>query len=590
MCEMAFSQQRAWASVALAAVAFLFAHDARGQRQVLDLRADRTQVQVGETVTFTIEGAPSLQTPPATLDRMVARPVVSVYVFAFGDGTEQRTTEPSASHAYGRDETFAATVRVEQNGDPVVSSERVAISVTAPPVVRTVRLAARPPDATVGERVGFAARVEPAFGLSDRSARRIRYEFTFGDGTQQVTRTPEATVVYRRPDRYRAVVRVFLDGEEVAASPPVEVSVSPSPEPVAEPEAAPPAVRLFVLASTVTEGDPASFVASVDPPAAAGTYEYLFDFGDGERQRGPAARVSHTYSRAGPFIAVVHLFRRGERVARSQPRTVEVQPQVVEEPEAETPPPTGPEDQSEVEEPDPPGQAEPEVPVVPEVGDVPADPTTGVEPDTAESGPGSEIDATPEATVRLVVRPETPRAGEVATFSVRGVRPGADVQYRFDFGDGRTSGWVGVREAEATYEAGGTYDVTVEVRGLGGRQEATLRVVVAAASPAFASVPLWVLALVGALGLAGILGWRAYRRRRKTSPPPTQPPVPAVGLASRLDSGTTGIAARRPLAVECELRVRPVDDPGRHRVETEEIRLRELGLRGAEAHETAALE
>ncbi len=581
---------------ALAMTVLLGMSDARAQRRALDLQADQTQIEIGETVTFTVEGAPSLRRPPL---RSAEQSVEAAYVFSFGDGGELRTTEPRASHAYQRAGTFPANVRVEQNGDPVTSSEPVRIAVTAPPTVRTVRLVARPTEAMVGERVGLVARVEPAFDPADRLSRRIRYEFRLGDGTQQVTRSPEAVAIYRRPDRYRPIVRVLLDGEEVAASPPVEVVVSP--EDVSEPVAPPPTVRLLVSSSTVTEGESVSFVAAVDPPAAAGAYEYLFDFGDGESQRGWAARVSYRYLRPGPFDAVVHLFRRGERVARSEPRRVEAQPRVpVENPVQETEdvtPPRNPPEGAQVGETTPPAETEADVPAVTEddSGQL-VDPSPDANPDTLGSEPGSVGEAGPTSVpIRLTVRPETPRAGEAVTFAVIGVRPGNDVRYRFDFGDRQTSGWIGVREVETTYDRAGTYTAMVEVRGPnGGIGEARLRVTVAApvtAPPA--SIPLWLLVVLVALGLAGVLGWRVYHRRKAGGPAREEPgadvtpaalsPMPVVALASRLGAGTTRIAVDHPLTVELELRVRPVDEPGRCRIETRDVEVHEI-----EVHEVVS--
>lgn len=594
------------------------------------LAADRTRIEVGETVTFTLDADRQILQSMVGQDAEAASSggTAVEYVVVFGDGEAAtalsfrhlsgsrvvaRVQGQEVAHVYGRPGTFQAVLRLVIDGTLRAESAPVAITVS-PKEVPVARLTASPAAVVAGERVVFSAQVEP------RATGDLRYAFTFGDGNQQVSRRPRTDWVYRNPGRYVATVRVERGGEPVATSERVEI--------VVEPAAPPPvrlAVRLLANPTTLTEGGRVVFTAATTPAAEAGAYEYLFEVGEGSGRRGPEARVTHGYGRAGAFTATVLVLERGEVIARSAPVTVVVTPR---------PPP--PVDPPAPERPVEPGPAQPdpvveEPPVVapPDVAPAVETPTVRLRASTdsalvgepvdftatasggrggeafvflvdgqavgaagpsprlvrafgtpgtavvavrmvrdgetvAESAPVRvEVTAVPAAFVpALYVRPERPRRGEPVSFWTGGVPQGAPVEYRFHFGDGTSTDWLAVGEAEHVYAAGGEYNARVEVRAVGdaGAPPASGETGVTIAGPS-ATVPLWLLAVVVA-GALVLFGWRKGRRARTKAP--------AVHLDPRADDGTAQVAEDRPLAVDWEIRVRPVADPGRSEIETPE--------------------
>lgn len=113
---------------------------------------------------------------------------------------------------------------------------------------------------------------------------------------------------------------------------------------------------------------------------------------------------------------------------------------------------------------------------------------------------------------------------------------GYAVAYRVDWGDGRSLDWNENPTAIHTYQATGTYTVTVQVRDdTGAVGSATYEVTVDATILGIRSGAFWPIVaaiLVAAIGIVLAVVWQRRRRRSTTvtpavpavSPPPPGPP------------------------------------------------------------------
>jgi hypothetical protein len=605
---------------------------ARAQQAPLALSADRTEVQVGEAVTFTVRELDGVDVP----DWRQSRVQTVAYALTFGDGERQTLRSLQTRYTYEAPGTYQAIVRLVDDGELAgARSNAVTITVAPRPPPLAVRLAATPTEATVGDRVAFEAVPNAALERLIRSEGSVQFEFTFGAGRPVSTSNRRVTRVAQEPGRLSASVRVVVTGGDwVVESPTVVVPVRAAPEPPPEPPPeVRPTVRLLANPRTAEADEPVTFRAIVDPIPNPGTYTYTFLFGDGSDRSGSAARVVHRYRGRGSFPARVEI-RRGRQVVRSAPVAITVRPRPA-------PPDEVPEDEP-VPQDDPPDDGPPP-PDDPPVLDDADEPVPDDEPEPAPSiglaatadvvligapvtfaaaasgaGPGDLyeflLDGRPAGTpgpdprwtqafeevgtvvasvwllrdgeavaasepvrvtvtapdapvdLRLVVDPEAPRPDEPVTFSAAGVAGGAGVAYRFHFGDGETSDWLAAGVAEHVYRAAGSYDAQVEVRGLGGTAGLVTSAIVPVPVEAGPSIPWWALVLGAAVAGAGALAWRRWR----SQPAPEPAPPPLVGLKARPDAGSARVAASGPVAAEWEVRLRPVPDAGRHRIETRE--------------------
>lgn len=470
---------------------------------VVRLAARPAAAVAGERVAFSVEVEPRVSGDLS-------------YTFTFGDGNQQVSPRPGTGWVYRNPGRYAATVRVERDGEPVASSERVEVVVerpapATPPVA--VRLLADPTSLTASGRVVFTAVTSPP---ADPGA--YEYVFEVGEGTGRRGADPRIVHGYPRAGTFVATVQVLERGVVVAQSAPVRLVVSPrppadspvvrpepvAPDPVVEeppaatpraepaPDAGAPSVRLRASARSALVGDTVAFTAAASGGRGGEAFAFFVD-GQAAGAAGPSPRLARAFGAPGEAVVTVRMVRDGETVAESAPVRVVV---------AATSVPT------------------------------------------------------------LHVRPETPRRGESVSFWTGGVPRGATVEYRFDFGDGTVTDWLPVGEAEHVYAAGGDYDARVEVRPVGDADAAP------SSGAAFVTVraprvprSLWLLAGVVAGSLV-LFGWRKGRRSRSKGS--------AVHLDPRADDGTATVVEDGPLAVGWEVRVRPVADPGRYEIETPE--------------------
>ena len=149
------------------------------------------------------------------------------YQFNFGDGTENiRTTKPVIDHVYYKKGTYRAFVSVIMN-DKSYTSNAVTIvvdarkSIVIPPDDSKIAIPPRdeilpPPEIKLflsankdhlweRETARFEVRMSPPY-------RNIRYQFNFGDGTENIRTTkPVIDHVYYKKGTYRVFVSVILN-------------------------------------------------------------------------------------------------------------------------------------------------------------------------------------------------------------------------------------------------------------------------------------------------------------------------------------------------------------------------------------------
>ena len=399
-------------------------------------------------------------------------------------------------------------------------------------------LTAEPPVVLLGEPVTFIVTADTLFDGID-------FVIDFGDGNTGRSPTPEIVHVYEAPGAFAAFVQLELDGMIFAEAPPVEVVVN---EPVppdslppslgvgpegtlpddsleAGPDDAPPAVIVTADPNTVTAGGSVTFTVAVDPPVEA--VEYVFTFSDRPApETSPDPAFSRSYEQAGVFEASVQLVQEGVVFAESPLVMVAVTP---------------------------------------------------------------EESAGPLPTITLRAEPPEAHPDDPVVFSAAGGPDDPGVEYRFHFGDGETSDWSAAREVSHTYAEAGSYNATVEVRGLPNTTQpvpsspilmtvAALPAAAATQQPGSSSL-LWIV-IIGAVLLLAIVGLVLARGKKvgpqkavpqKAVPPKAEPeqtmPGSEVVVKPQVDPGTPQVATDQPLRFEMEMRLRPIKDRGQHHLE-----------------------
>ena len=171
------------------------------------LRADKTSLNVDDTVTFT-----------ATLDPPAPD---AQYRFDFGDGTVDDNAPNPREHRYSGVSQYQAVVTaLTQDGTQSVTSVPVEISVRPVPQKKT----ARPPKLTVklqsGTR-GSNGRDVEVVAVMDRPQAKLAYGFDWGDNSalERVGRSGHGIHHYARAGRYEVLVTAELAEDYV---PPVQ--------------------------------------------------------------------------------------------------------------------------------------------------------------------------------------------------------------------------------------------------------------------------------------------------------------------------------------------------------------------------------
>jgi hypothetical protein len=260
---------------------------------VVKVTVDRRRVPLGEVATFTLSPASVVLDP---------RFVVTLF---FGDGGQQRVSQPRIVYLYKATGTYTYSILVK-SGDPTIAK---------PP---RVSLSANPTRVSTESPVTFTA--QPSHSYPN-----LRYRFAFGDQNQTAWQSqPVATHAYQSAGKYLAYVDIgtMINGDVKplggsvrqaieAMSPlrPVRVTLSANPMPVEKKR-------------------PATFVARVDTNEPNITYR--FDFGDGSRPTSwqVTPRTTHAYSAAGNYPVRVEIqinrSQSGLQTASSNPLLMEV--------------------------------------------------------------------------------------------------------------------------------------------------------------------------------------------------------------------------------------------------------------------------
>jgi PKD repeat protein len=177
------------------------------------IRADRTGVTTGEVLTF--------------FGRLLPETPGVRYKCFFGDGQKSPLLDqPRVRHRFEHEGQFLAFCEAYV-GNRAVKSNRIQISVHRENY--EINLKAEPARVFTGRKVDFTASVSPVHP-------EMEYLFIFGDNQEKKTDyPPQAEHVYSDPGTYYAQLRARLNGQQVAASSKVQVTVEiQQPTPRAE--------------------------------------------------------------------------------------------------------------------------------------------------------------------------------------------------------------------------------------------------------------------------------------------------------------------------------------------------------------------
>jgi PKD domain len=238
----------------------------------LSLTSSVSQVQVGQTVNF----GGSLN-PPANRVR---------YQFNWGDQTQSNVIpEPNASHSYSAPGRYPVQL-MAQVGAEGIQSNTVVVEVRDAPMYQ-LDLSANTSEITVGQKIGFIARLEPSNDAA-------QYRFFWNDGTP-VTTTNSATVQHSfgAAGTYRVGLVGIVDGKQIKTNP-VSVTVLPLPS----------AVSLIANPSSPEVNQSVEFHAVLQPENTQA--EYQFNWGDGTSSDWSAFPTQgHVYTTSGTRSAFV---------------------------------------------------------------------------------------------------------------------------------------------------------------------------------------------------------------------------------------------------------------------------------------------
>src|SRR5205823_1199961 len=115
---------------------------------------------------------------------------ITKYVWSFGDGSTETTSNPTNTHVYGAAGSFAVSLTVQdaQSNSSAAVKHTIKIVADKP----TARFTAQRSKPTVGETVKFDGSAS-----SDADGDAITsYQWSFGDGSTLTTSTPSTTHAY----------------------------------------------------------------------------------------------------------------------------------------------------------------------------------------------------------------------------------------------------------------------------------------------------------------------------------------------------------------------------------------------------------
>jgi PKD repeat protein len=179
----------------------------------LNLRIDQRQVHTNKSIIFTAE-----MNPPSER---------AEYYFDFGDGTQSDwISSRNIRHRYVEAGTYIVKALVKQTDRVLAESQpetvRIIPVVGANPPQPSATLQVTPPSAKKGDRLMFAAEVDPPDP-------RTEYRFIFGDGNQRDwSINPRAEHEYGEANTYQAYVTTRIGSQLIAESPQIDIIIKPN--------------------------------------------------------------------------------------------------------------------------------------------------------------------------------------------------------------------------------------------------------------------------------------------------------------------------------------------------------------------------
>ncbi len=231
-----------------------------------------TEPATGETVTF---------------DAGDSTGGVIEYRWAFGDGTEETTQEPTVSHTYELADGYTVTLEIEDS-DGDVDLTSATLTVTDGSVDLDASFTADPTDPAVGEAVTFDA--------GDSTGEVVEYRWAFGDGIEETTQEPTVSHTYESAGQFTVTLEIEgPDGETSSATAEQSVAESTPPEPTAAVAAQP---------STLETGGEVTFDAG---DSTGEIVEYRWDLsGNGTVDTTTEeSTLTHTYDSPGTRVVEV---------------------------------------------------------------------------------------------------------------------------------------------------------------------------------------------------------------------------------------------------------------------------------------------
>jgi len=159
-------------------------------KPVAKISSSASMIQLGSSVTFSSEGSYD----PDGGD------IIS-YMWNFGDGVTQTTTEPTVTHSYSQPNVYSVTVTVEDD-EGQKSSASLTVTVKTEP--GQAEFTWTPTYPYVDEQVLFdASNSKPSSGATITS-----YQWNFGDGYSISVSSPTVTHVYSSTGDYNVILTV----------------------------------------------------------------------------------------------------------------------------------------------------------------------------------------------------------------------------------------------------------------------------------------------------------------------------------------------------------------------------------------------
>lgn len=251
------------------------------------LTADRSQVQVGEEVKFSV--TPVNQTARARF----------TFTFDFGDGTQQKTDQPETVHQYRAAGPRTASVSLQLNGAlTFVPKPFVLPSINILVVNAPIEAAPNPVE------VGVPVTLTTKFFATDSN---VRYRFFFGDSPQPGPWLDQPQARHT----YAATGRQHAHAEIGRAERGTVVTIDRSAEKTVEVKPVPPGAATFsATPATVNPDEPVSFAVKFASQNRDIRYRFVFDDGSPpsdwdikpvQKHSYAVAREYHPYAEIGLF-------------------------------------------------------------------------------------------------------------------------------------------------------------------------------------------------------------------------------------------------------------------------------------------------